>query len=123
MQPEPAKERRERHRAEARRSILDAAEALLIEDGLETFSIRRLAQRSGYSAPTLYHHFRDKDGLFDALLQERFEGHPVEIESLSRFRSAKDARSVIERLAAGTIDIAIPFSGFFSNCLSVRRPR
>jgi transcription-repair coupling factor (superfamily II helicase) len=39
--------------------------------------------------------------------KERFAGHPIEIESLSRFRSAKDARSVIERLADGTIDIAI----------------
>ena len=37
----------------------------------------------------------------------RFSGHPVEIESLSRFRSPKDAKSVIERLAAGTIDIVI----------------
>ena len=39
--------------------------------------------------------------------KERFAGHPIEIESLSRFRSAKDARSVIERLADGTIDIVI----------------
>jgi transcription-repair coupling factor (superfamily II helicase) len=39
--------------------------------------------------------------------KQRFAGHPIEIESLSRFRSAKEAKSVIERLAAGTIDIAI----------------
>jgi len=39
--------------------------------------------------------------------KERFAGHPIEIDSLSRFRSAKDARSVIERLAAGTVDIVI----------------
>jgi transcription-repair coupling factor (superfamily II helicase) len=39
--------------------------------------------------------------------KERFEGHPMEIESLSRFRSAKDAKSVIERLADGSIDIVI----------------
>jgi transcription-repair coupling factor (superfamily II helicase) len=37
----------------------------------------------------------------------RFKDHPIEVESLSRFRTAKEARSVVERLAAGTVDIAI----------------
>jgi transcription-repair coupling factor (superfamily II helicase) len=39
--------------------------------------------------------------------KERFKDHPIEVESLSRFRTAKEARSVIERLAAGSIDIVI----------------
>ena len=64
--------RRERQRQEARRSILDATEALLAEAGGDAFSIRGLAQRCGYSAPTIYHYFGDKDGLIDALLEERF---------------------------------------------------
>jgi AcrR family transcriptional regulator len=44
-------ERRERHRGEARRAILDATEELLIESGGFGFSIRSLAKRCGYSAP------------------------------------------------------------------------
>jgi len=64
-------ERRERQRNEARRSILDATEALLIESGGFDFSIRSLGRRCGYSAPTVYHYFGDKDGLIDALLEER----------------------------------------------------
>jgi transcription-repair coupling factor (superfamily II helicase) len=39
--------------------------------------------------------------------KERFKDHPIEIESLSRFRTAKQARSVLEGLAAGTVDIVI----------------
>ena len=46
-------ERRERQRREARETILDAAEALIIEAGGSNFSIRSLGQRSGYSAPTV----------------------------------------------------------------------
>jgi AcrR family transcriptional regulator len=64
-------ERRERQRSEARRAILDATEALLIESGGFDFSIRSLGRRCGYSAPTVYHYFGDKDGLIDALLEER----------------------------------------------------
>ena len=60
-------------RADARRIILDSAEALLVDDGYERFSIRRLTERCGYTAPTIYHHFGRKRGLIDALLEERFQ--------------------------------------------------
>ena len=72
MEPHPSEIRRSRHREEARRTILDATEAILLEDGIELFSIRKLATRCGFTAPTIYHYFRDKDGLIDALLEERF---------------------------------------------------
>ncbi len=66
-------QRRHEQRTQVRRSILDATEALLLEEGEERFSIRRLVERCGYTAPTLYHHFGDKKGLIDALLNERFD--------------------------------------------------
>jgi AcrR family transcriptional regulator len=66
-------QRRSEHRALVRRSILDATEALLLDEGEERFSIRRLVERCGYTAPTIYHHFGDKTGLIDTLLDERFE--------------------------------------------------
>jgi len=66
-------QRRSEQRAQVRRSILDATEELLLEEGAERFSIRRLVERCGYTAPTIYHHFGDKKGLIDTLLDERFE--------------------------------------------------
>jgi AcrR family transcriptional regulator len=64
--------RRHRQREDARRAILDATEAMLLEHGYDAFSMRRLAERCGYTAPTLYHYFGDKKGLLDTLLEERF---------------------------------------------------
>ncbi len=52
--------------------ILKATEALLLEAGEEGVSIRKVSERCGYSAPTIYHHFGDKKGLIDSLLEERF---------------------------------------------------
>jgi AcrR family transcriptional regulator len=72
MSFQTAAKRRSQQRADARRAILDAAEALLAEGDYESFSIRRLADRCGYTAPSIYHHFGDKLGLLDALLEERF---------------------------------------------------
>ena len=42
-----------------------------------------------------------------ATFRERFEGYPVRVESLSRFSSTEEARSVMEGLATGEVDIVI----------------
>lgn len=86
--PETASERRRlQHREDARRVILDATEALLVEHGYEAFSMRRLAERCGYTAPTIYHYFTDKKGLFDTLLEERFRRM---VDTLRRVRRSED---------------------------------
>jgi AcrR family transcriptional regulator len=68
----PVQERRQRQRDEVRRAILEAAEELLAEHGPEGFSMRRLAALCRYTPPTIYHHFGDKTGVLDAILEERF---------------------------------------------------
>ncbi len=68
----PFQRRRLRQRDDTRRAILQATDTLLVEEGFERFSMRRLADRCGYTAPTIYHHFGDKNGLLDALIDERF---------------------------------------------------
>lgn len=72
MSSAPAELRRSQQREQARRAILDATEAILVEGGIESLSIRRLASRCGYTAPSIYYHFGDKPGLVAALLEERF---------------------------------------------------
>ena len=42
-----------------------------------------------------------------ATFRERFERHPIIVESLSRFRSPAQQRKIIERLQEGKIDIII----------------
>jgi len=81
----PASEqRRSEQRAQVRRVILDATEALLLEAGEDAFSIRRLVERCGFTAPTIYHHFGDKTGLIDALLDERFESLARQLKRVPR---------------------------------------
>ena len=64
--------RRTEHRAELRGAILAAATRLLADQGYEAFSLRRLAERIGYSATTIYLHFRDKDDLVVAVMTAGF---------------------------------------------------
>lgn len=88
--------RRERQRGEARRSILDAAEALVVERGVEGFSMRRLAARCGYTLPTIYHHFGDKPHLLEALLDVRFrELVEVLVEVTASDDASRDLRGML----------------------------
>jgi AcrR family transcriptional regulator len=92
----PAERRRRELREEARRSILDAAEALLVEDGYARFSMRRLANRCGYTAPTLYHYFGDKQQLVDAVLEERFQRILARLRRVRRADPAESVRAQLE---------------------------
>ena len=50
-----------------RKEIVDAAQLVLNEVGMDKLSTRRLATQLGVAQPALYWHFRDKDALLDAL--------------------------------------------------------
>lgn len=57
-----------------RDELLDAAEALLIEKGsMDAVSVRAIADAVGVTPPSLYLHFEDKDDLFFAVCNRRFE--------------------------------------------------
>lgn len=55
-----------------REEILQAAKELFLEQGYESTTIRRIADRVGISAPALYLYFRDKDALLLALCDQTF---------------------------------------------------
>ena len=65
--------RREQHKVELRRLILDTAERLFVQAGsYDAVSMRKIAKEINYSATTIYLYFKDKDALFQTLLRETF---------------------------------------------------
>jgi AcrR family transcriptional regulator len=55
------------------REIVDVARELLEEEGLDALSMRRLADRLGIRAPSLYKHFAGKQALESALVSAGFD--------------------------------------------------
>jgi AcrR family transcriptional regulator len=53
--------------------LLQAATELLANAGSEPVSTRQITKLAGVTAPTLYHHFGDKEGLFNAVVTAGFE--------------------------------------------------
>jgi AcrR family transcriptional regulator len=58
--------------AKTRDRILAAAERIHQREGLESVSMRRIADEVGLTAMALYRHFRHKEALLDALVDEGF---------------------------------------------------
>lgn len=56
-----------------RERILQAAMELVAASDGNTVSTRQITERAGVTAPTLYHHFGDKDGLMEAVVARGFE--------------------------------------------------
>ena len=58
---------------DARRALIDAAVEVIARGGVEAATTREISVRAGVTAPTLYHHFGDKQGLLDAVVTDAFE--------------------------------------------------
>lgn len=65
-------ERRDLQKHDLREAIFRAASELLLEDGYAHFSLRKLAERIGYSATTIYRYYADKDALIFAVIEHGF---------------------------------------------------
>ncbi|MEL4504272.1 TetR/AcrR family transcriptional regulator [Luteococcus sp. H138] len=66
MTPRPA--------STSQQQIVDAALALLDEQGHETFSMRKLGSRLAVDPMTIYHHVPDKGALFDLVVDRIWTG-------------------------------------------------
>src|SRR5215469_18650450 len=64
--------RQDQEKQELRQAILTAAGELFLEQGYERFSLRKVAERIGYSPTTIYLYFRDKDDLLFTVVDEGF---------------------------------------------------
>jgi len=77
-----SQERRVRLRDDLRHLILTAASELILERGYDGLSMRQVADRIGYTATTIYHHFENKDALVAAVIDEGFARFLVALQAV-----------------------------------------
>jgi AcrR family transcriptional regulator len=75
--------------------LMAAARSLLVEHPRREPSTRELYEAAGVAAPTLYHHFGDKDGLLQAVTEEAFAAY------LERKRAVPRSGDLLVDFAAG----------------------
>ena len=64
--------------------ILDAAEDLFAENGYSATSLGDVADRVGIRPPSLYNHFRNKEALYEAVLERLLTAFAAPLEELGR---------------------------------------
>lgn len=117
--PQPVSAR-ERRRAAARERIVDAAERLLIEEGTEALTMKRLAGELGYAVGAAYRYFASKDAVL-AAVQGRFVGtvHSDVRQAQARL-DAHLARSRVDPATAALLRVLVASESYGS--LPDRRP-
>jgi AcrR family transcriptional regulator len=87
-------QRREREREELREQILDVAMNILIKEGYDAVTIRRIADDIAYTPGALYSYFKDKEEIVFALVL-RAAKHLTSV-----FRAVESIANPLERLWA-----------------------
>lgn len=62
-----------KQKATVREAILEAARSIVLKEGWQAVSIRKIADAIGYSLPVVYNHFENKDAILEEFVKKGFE--------------------------------------------------
>jgi AcrR family transcriptional regulator len=100
------------HHGTLRQALIDATESLLAERGLDGFSLREVARRSGVSPAAPAHHFGDAQGLLTAVATLAFDGLAEALQA-GNARGGGDAVARLREQGVGYVGFALRFPGRF----------
>lgn len=88
------------HHGDLRRQLLAAAEAIILERGVDGFTLREAARRAGVSPAAPAHHFKDARGLLTEVALLGFCDFGQALEAADRRGGDDPARRLIEQAQA-----------------------
>ncbi len=100
------------HHGTLRAALIDASEAVLAERGLEGFSLREVARRSGVSPAAPAHHFGDLQGLLHAVADQGF-GELAQALEAGNKRGGIDPVARLREQGVGYVGFALRYPGRF----------
>jgi AcrR family transcriptional regulator len=100
------------HHGTLREALIEASESLLAERGLDGFSLREVARRSGVSPAAPAHHFGDAEGLLRAVATLAFDGLTAALEA-GNARGGTDPVARLREQGVGYVGFAMTHPGRF----------
>ncbi|GAB2176492.1 TetR/AcrR family transcriptional regulator [Dongia sp. agr-C8] len=104
--------RRGYHHGDLRAALIAAAEQLVVERGVDGFTLREAARRAGVSPAAPAHHFNDMRGLLTAVAQLGFRDFADALEAADR-RGGADPLLRLREQGAAYVAFALHFPGRF----------
>jgi AcrR family transcriptional regulator len=100
------------HHGALREALIEASESLLAERGVEGFSLREVARRSGVSPAAPAHHFGDAAGLLAAVATLAFDGLTAALVA-GNARGGADPVARLREQGVGYVGFALRHPGRF----------
>ncbi|MGB8702942.1 MAG: TetR/AcrR family transcriptional regulator [Thermosynechococcaceae cyanobacterium] len=94
------------HHGDLRQSLIDAAIALMGEEGIGGLSLRQVARRVGVSHNAPYRHFEDKEALLAAVAEQGFQSLRISMET-ARQATPTDASQRLEAIGIAYVQFAM----------------
>src|SRR5262245_37991993 len=113
---------RARYRDALRRQILDAAREAFVQSGFEGVSMRKLAEKVGCSHGNLYLHFKDKEALFDCLVEESFERFAEGLRKVPDSARRDDPVEFLRRAGRAYVEFGVANASVYEFAFMLRRP-
>ena len=88
-----------------REEIIDVSKELLLKDGFNKISMRKIAKRVNVTATSIYLHFKNKDDLLLALIEESIQN--LNKALMKAMNSSLDPIQQLEKLAEAYIQYAL----------------
>ncbi|HVO82108.1 MAG TPA: TetR/AcrR family transcriptional regulator [Terriglobales bacterium] len=114
--------RRQQYKAELKTQILAAAREIFVRDGYESFSMRKLAQRIGYSPGSIYLHFKNKEQLFESLVDESFARLLKVLRKLQNGHAQEDPVAALKKGLRAYIEFGLRNPNDYRFAFLLRRP-
>jgi AcrR family transcriptional regulator len=105
-------------KADNRSAILDHALAMFAARGYDAVGVQEVAAAAGVTKPTLYHYFRSKRGLLDALLAAHFTRLVAVVTPAAAY--AGDLPLTLTRVTRAFFDFAAANPAFYRMQLAMR---
>ena len=114
--------RRKQYKAELKTQILEAAREIFVRDGYESFSMRKLAQRIEYSPGSIYLHFKNKEELFESLVEESFDRLLRALNRLKNGRAQQDPVATLKKGLRAYVEFGLQNPNDYRFAFLLRRP-
>lgn len=93
-----------RSKQEARQAILEAAQVILVKDGLDAVRVQRVAADVGVTDAAVHYHFGNHAGLVEALLKHCGKKLVAELRAASPAEEHVDLRAVSRAMKRAYVD-------------------
>jgi AcrR family transcriptional regulator len=112
---------RQRYRDALRRSILDTAREAFARHGYEGVTMRMLAEKLGCSHANLYLHFKDKEALFDCLVEDSLQQFADGLRKVPE-SARRDPVEFLRMAGRAYVEFGVTNPSTYEFAFSLRRP-